>query len=171
MIIKSIGMVVAIVIIIVLIQALLLQSFHSNLPAGIEQRTTEVGWCMLFTCEKISYPTAANVTEPSLEIGFDFGPEDLKFGQIPKGGGGKRFVNIKNDDENQAKVKLVSFGNISSYIQFNNNDFILDSGESIEVRVDFKTETEMESGRYSGGVTLVRISPKHELLNFLIRWF
>jgi hypothetical protein len=165
---KAAMLVVVFLIAIALFQVYLLDSFRSDLPESVEGKTSEVGWCMLFLCEKVSYPSAANITGLTMEIGFDAGPEDLKFGEIPAGGGGKRFMNVVNSAEPRAKVTLVPFGNISQYVQPKPRDFVLEASESVEVLVELKTEPGIEPGYYSGGVTLIRLSPKHELMDFLL---
>jgi hypothetical protein len=165
---KNAAVIIIIVLAIAAVQAHLINAFRSELPDEIASRQSEAGWCFLFQCEKISYPSVANITEPSMEVGFDVGPEDLKYGQVPAGGGGKRFMNVVNADNARAKVTLVTFGNISHLIQPKPSEFILGSGEQIEVVVQLKTETDTETGYYSGGVTLIRLSPKHELLDFLM---
>jgi hypothetical protein len=166
--IKAVTLAAVFLIAIALFQVYLIDSFRSDLPGSVDEKTPEVGWCMLFQCEKISYPSAANITGLTMEIGFDAGPEDLKFGEMPAGGGGKRFIVVSNGAETRAKVTLVPFGNISSYIQPKPREFVLESGESVEVVVELKTQPETEPGYYSGGVTLIRLSPKHELMDFLL---
>lgn len=160
--------IVVIILAVAAVQAYLINAFRSDLPYHIVSKQSEVGWCFLFQCEKISYPSVANITEPSMEIGFDVGPEDLKFGQVSAGGGGKRFMNIVNSDNARAKVSLMPFGNISDLIHPIPREFILKSGEQAEVLVQLTTDTNTKTGYYTGGVTLIRFSPKHELLDFLI---
>jgi hypothetical protein len=168
MIVRYVLIIVVIIVALLALQISLLGSFRSNIHVSIDKMQSQVGWCMLYDCEKISYPSTAYVTEPSMEIGFDVGPEDLKFGEIPIGSNGKRFINIANKDESASKVSLVAFGNISSFIHFGGNNFVLDSEKDIEITIEFRTEMGMETGNYSGGVTLLRLSPKHESMNFLL---
>jgi len=170
MLIKTVVLIAGLLIALVFFQVFLIEYFSLNLPKNVAEKTTEVGWCLFFRCEKISYPSIANITGPSLEIGFDVGPEDLKFGQIPIGGGGKRFINVANDDKARAKVEFKSFGNISPYIYFEPKNFILETGEREDVTVELKAKPGMEAGYYSGGVTLIRFSAKIDYMDFLLEW-
>jgi len=93
--IRTIAVLAAILLALGFYQIYLLESFRSGLPGNAGQRQEEVGWCMLFACEKISYPTRAIISNQSLDLGFDVSPKHLNFGQIPAGGGGKRELGLE----------------------------------------------------------------------------
>jgi len=163
-----IALIVLIIIAVFSVQVLMITAYYG--PGYLDGEGVGSGDCLFFRCEKISYISWANVSDPSMEIGFDVGPEDLRFGQIPNGGKGKRFINIDNPGEISAKLRFLSFGNISKFVHFSKNDIILEGGQTEKINVEFWTEPDMENGEYTGGVTLVRISPPNSLLNFMLGW-
>ena len=151
-------------------QVFLLSAFYDVRLERVGNKTGEVGWCLGFVCDKIIYPSVANVTVPSTTIGFDVGPEDLKFGLIPKGSSGQRFIKINNLNQSRFKIRIVPFGNISPYMHFNADNFMMKKGEKTEINVEFRTEPDMELGYYDGGVAIMRIRPKYDFMDFFLEW-
>ena len=152
------------------IQFVIVNGYYTPDINDNEGGMVETGQCMLFECGKIGYRSAANVTPPSLEIGFGPGKDDLVFGEIPKGSNAKRFITIAGSEQSRIKVKLMSFGNISTYIRFSADDFILGLGESKDITIEFRSDPEMDEGYYTGGITLIKINPKYDLVDFLLEW-
>lgn len=128
-------------------------------------------WCMFFHCSSMSYPTSANVTAPSLEIGFESGPRDLKFGMIPVGSSGKRYMNIGNDNKSIARFRFMAYGNITPYVGFNPGELVLGRQEKASVAAEFRTYEGMKTGIYTGRIAVLKVEPKYEIMEFMLGWF
>ncbi len=149
-----------------MLQFSMLRAFAYSGPSGGAGR--EMAYCMLFDCYKVAYPTDANITPPSYEIGFDAGPEDLGFGEIPIGSNSKRFIELEGEEV--SRIIMTSSGNISEYIHFSPASLLLDDGEKAEVRAELRTEPDMKESVYTGTISVARITPRHSLLRFMLGW-
>ncbi|NOQ55832.1 MAG: hypothetical protein GQ477_03415 [Nanohaloarchaea archaeon] len=127
---------------------------------------------LFFTYEVDKYPTAveiSNITERNLSIGFSLETSSLNFGVVPTGGNmGKRFLTLKNTEENNAKIQFVAYGDISQMIQFSDNDFNLVSDELKQVDIVLETELDTQVGNYSGEIDLVIKRAKYGFLEWFI---
>jgi hypothetical protein len=76
---------------------------------------------------------------------------------------GTRFINLANFKEKDAKISFKVYGNISPFVKFNKNDFILHPNENLTVEVSFHAEG-VKIGNYSGEIDVVVQRPKYDFL-------
>ncbi len=114
---------------------------------------------LFFTYEINKYPTSveiSNVEGQNISIGFSLEPTSLDFGMVPTGGAmGMRFLTLKNTQADPAKMLLFAHGNISSMIQYNDNNFYLKPEVVKDVEIMLKTDKNTPVGNYSGEINLV----------------
>jgi hypothetical protein len=148
------------------LQVALIKGYTYSKPRTFGEK--EMAPCLLFDCYKINYVTDANVTEPSYEIGFNPGPDDLRFGELSVGSNSKRFIDISGDGDSDSKVILTSSGDISPYVRFSPNSFILKRNANAKITAEFSTEEGMETKLYEGTISLIKITPKYFFANTLL---
>ena len=124
---------------------------------------------LLFNYEIKSYPSSAEVTPSipgkNISIGVDISPDNLNFGIIPGNGSiSRRFLNLTNLQDKDAKVYLAAIGSIKPFVGFDKNDFIIKSNEKIDITVYFNT-TNADIGNYSGDIYLVVERSKYDFLS------
>ncbi|MFH1592234.1 MAG: hypothetical protein ABIB47_02620 [Candidatus Woesearchaeota archaeon] len=90
------------------------------------------------------------IVENSRVIGFDVDDEVLAFGKVPRGSSNTRSLTIKNDYDFPIRVRLIKEGEISEFIQFSNNDFLLEVSESKDVNVIATPSYDAEEKTYTG---------------------
>ncbi|MEM3393687.1 MAG: hypothetical protein QXY79_01405 [Candidatus Methanomethylicia archaeon] len=157
---------------ILLILLILLTNFPYQPRGLIENRTFEKHSDLLFTYEITRYPTSAQVlpntlNQEKLTLGFVIDPWNLNFGIVPPGQNFvTRFIELTNLKDKNAKILLKVYGNISSFVNFTKNNFILKPNETITVEVNFYAE-KVEIGNYSGEIDVVVQRPKYDFLHNL----
>ncbi|MBU0530622.1 MAG: hypothetical protein KKC05_03020 [Nanoarchaeota archaeon] len=150
-----------------------ISSFNLIKPLdGVDNMTYEKYENAIFTYEIIRYPSHVNVTQhyfnDTIIIGIMNDPDNLGFGIVPAGSGGRRFIKIENDDPVKARIKTVVFGNISEFITISYSDFILDANESKNYAVGLQTNENTIQGNYTGEIDLIVIKPKYKNLEPLL---
>jgi hypothetical protein len=124
---------------------------------------------LLFNYEITKYPSGAeiSVTEPlqeRLTVGVVVDPWNLKFGVIPAGNNfGTRFIDLSNLKEKEVKVSFKVYGNITPFVKFDENDFMLQPKENITVKVNFYTAS-AEVGNYSGEIDVIIQRPQYDFV-------
>jgi hypothetical protein len=124
---------------------------------------------LLFNYETTKYPSSAEVssvlpTSDKLTIGVVVDPWNLNFGIIPAGKNyGTRFIDLTNMQEKDSKVSFKVYGNISPFVTFSKNDFILHSSENVTVEVHFLAES-ANVGNYTGEIDVVIQRPKYDFV-------
>ena len=119
---------------------------------------------LLFSYEITRYPTGVITVPPdkdTMKIGVIADPWNLYFGRIPRGEGvsaSHRFVSLKNENEG-AMIQLSAYGNITPYISFSKNDFILEKGENATVDIQFRLDDTTVLGNYSGEIDVIVSRP------------
>lgn len=127
---------------------------------------------LLFNDEITRYPSSATVMVYSPEddrvtLGFVVDPFNLNFGVVPYGDNYiTRFVMLKNLKDDAVKVSFRSFGNISRFVNYSMNDFILDNGESATVDIRFLAKDAVV-GNYTGQIDVIVKKPTHEFMHNL----
>lgn len=135
--------------------------FFLLIPIAFAQERAEN---LLFIYQTFSYPAKINVLEKDqhIEIGIAGDTWLLDFGQIYVGMGSRKYINISVNEE--YKVILKSSGNISSFIKFEKNNFIMKGNSSIPIYVEPK-----KSGYYTGEVKIVFKKIKYPFFNWLLK--
>jgi len=124
---------------------------------------------LFFNYEISKYPSRVEIAkaEPAKEkitIGLTVDPWNLDFGIIPEGKNfGTRFINLANLKEKDAKISFKVYGNISPFVKFNKNNFILHPNENLTVEVSFHAEG-AKIGNYSGEIDVIVQRPKYDFL-------
>jgi hypothetical protein len=162
----------ALVALIVVLVALIAFNYYSFMPKGIVTASVvEKSEGMLLKFERIRYTSRALVAGPESEdIGFDIGNNELNFGLIPAGGGGSRFLDVGNSGDTLVKIKMSAHGNISRFITFGTNDFILQPGQAREIEISFSTSIDTEEGEYTGEIDVTKITSKISIADGLLGW-
>jgi hypothetical protein len=136
----------------------------------VSAKAYEVSDSLLFSFERVRYPSNATVikTEDNV-IGFDIDKENLNFGLMQAGGSGQRFIDIANTYDQEAKVRLSAYGNMSKFISFSDNNFVLRKNENQTIAITFRTDNTTTTGVYTGEIDLTVVRPKSSFGN-LVLW-
>jgi len=94
-------------------------------------------------------------------IGFNPDNDSLHLGRIPLNGVGKRNFSLFNDYDYALKVDIKSTGNASPYIFLSDNNFILESNETKDLRISAKPSLvpDTQPGNYSGELIIIFRKP------------
>ncbi len=88
-------------------------------------------------------------------VGFDLDQESLNFGTATPGGLSHRTIEITSD--RPLKVHIVVQGEVKNWVNFSENDFILDGKK--EIGFSIKAPAGTPFGNYAGKVTMFFIKP------------
>lgn len=142
-------------------------------PSGpaefVKNRTVETYSNLLFNYEIIRYPSSAEITPAgslngSIILGFVTDSWNINFGSVPANGSYvTRSIKLSNIQDKDASVMLRSYGNVSSLIDFGNNDFFLKPAENVSVDI-FMNSKNFPVGNYSGEIDVIIKKP---IYNFL----
>jgi hypothetical protein len=125
---------------------------------------------LFYTYEVVRYPTDVEVTanEPDqdrLGVGVVVDSWNLKFGSIPVGGSSTRFMELANLGQEDAKVILRAYGNVSRYVGFSRNNFILYPKDNVTIRIIFHPDPDADTtGNYTGEIDRIIKIPKYGFL-------
>lgn len=99
-----------------------------------------------------------------MKIGVVVDPWNLNFGIIPVGKNfGTRFIDLENPTDKDVKINFKVYGNISPFVNFTKNDFILHKKEKITIEVKFYAE-QAKIGNYSGEIDVIIQKPKYDFI-------
>jgi hypothetical protein len=158
-----------IVVIAALILLLLLFEYKPQPTEFVTNKTFVTYSDLFFNYEISKYPSRVEIAkaEPAKEkitIGLTVDPWNLDFGIIPEGKNfGTRFINLANLKEKDAKINFKVYGNISPFVKFSKNNFILHPNENLTVEVSFHAEG-AKIGNYFGEIDVVVQRPKYDFL-------
>ncbi|MCK4968663.1 MAG: hypothetical protein KAS12_06410 [Candidatus Aenigmarchaeota archaeon] len=145
---------------------------YSNPDSFVENHTTEYEDTIFFTYEVNRYPTSveiSNITDKNISIGFALDPNGIDFGMVPTGGNaGKRFITLENTKKDDAKIILEAYGNISSMVHFDDNEFYLITGNLKDIEIALETKNDTHIGNYEGEIDIVVKRSKYEFINWLL---
>lgn len=115
-------------------------------------------------------PTRANITSPRIEnstvkVGVSADTSELNFGVVIQNMSVRKFLNLGNSDDSAVKVCIVAYGNISQFVDVQNNEFTLEGGDGREVMIEFNGD---RIGVYSGEVDVITKKPKYDFLKPLL---
>lgn len=160
-------------IIIILIVFIFFLIISKKEPEEFVKNRTFVSYSdFFFTYEVIKYPTNITIYSPNseenLKIGITTDTDNLNFGIIPGNGSYvKRYLNLTNKKEKDAKIIFNVYGNISSLVKFEKNNFILHANETSLIGIYLHTKS-AKYGYYSGEIDVIVQRPKFEFLyNFI----
>lgn len=129
---------------------------------------------LFFNYEVTKYPSNAEVsilqpTQEKMNIGVAVDPWSLNFGIIPEGKNfGSKSVDIGNLENKDSKVIFKIYGNITPFVNFTKNNFILHSNESTTIEIQFHTDL-AAVGNYSGEIDVIIQKPKYNFIYSLWR--
>ena len=87
--------------------------------------------------------------------GINIDTDCINFGGVPRGAVGERIINVTNNDENAHLVRIRARGYIEDWVTVSENNFILESHSSKEIRVKAKTPPDIPAGNYTGTLEVV----------------
>lgn len=160
---------------------LFLLSYIMNYVPRPTDFTSEIDFNMFsnffYKYEVVRYPSGIGVIhaeqgQERLGIGVVTDPWNLKFGVVPEGGSSSRFMELVNLGDKRVKIIFRSYGNISKYLGFSMNNFILNPGDNVTVKVTFgPTPTTANGvggsgvvGNYTGEIDRIVKIPKYGFL-------
>jgi len=157
-----------VIILILLFFALIKLTFNTSFITNIPIENTDKIF-YVFELEN-KYVTKVNIIEQqnTSETFLGMTADNLEFGVIPLGSISKRFLNLANDDEIDYKILFIVNGNISPMIKFDKNDFILQKGKDTTITVSLDSSLALNSGNYTGEVSVVSKRPRLLFLNNLM---
>jgi hypothetical protein len=144
---------------------------NKSQPELVANRTVVTYSDLLFDYEVTKYESKAEVTgiypsNKNLTLGVVVDPWNMEFGSIPYGDNtDTRFISLENLKEKESKVIFNVYGNISPFVEFNKNDFILHSNEKTMVEASFHANSS-KIGNYSGEIDVMVKTPKYNFLYF-----
>ena len=145
---------------------------YSKPDSFVENHTVVYEDNLFFTYEINRYPTSveiSNVTGLNISIGFALDPKGINFGVVPTGGNaGKRFITLENTKEDDAKIILASYGNISSMVFFDDNEFYLTTGNLKNIEIVLETKNDTRVDNYMGEIDIIVKRSKYNILNWFL---
>lgn len=87
-------------------------------------------------------------------VGVDVTKEFLSFGMIPPGGSGKRWVNFANIVNVSRVVHLEVTGDVSDWVYFPENDFLLKRGQAKRLEISIRIPKDAAYGNYTGAMIM-----------------
>ncbi len=162
-----------VLVLVLVIIAVVVLNYYDVMPKEIVTASiVERSEGLFLRFEKVRYPSYAIVSNSDSDVvGFDISNDSINFGLAPAGGGGSRFLNIGNSESGVVKIKLSAYGNISQFITFKSNNFILEPGQNTQVEVSFNTEATTQEGDYVGEIDITKVISKNILGDGVLGWF
>ena len=159
----------SVIAIILLVIAIAIFVNGRNQPEFVDNKTTTTYSDILFDYEVSRYKTGAEITDAyspdkNVTLGVVVDPWDIRFGSIPSGDNtGTRFISLENLKEKESKVNFKVSGDISPFVEFSKNDFVIKPMEKTTVEANFHTDS-LKIGNYSGEIDVIIKTPKYDFL-------
>jgi hypothetical protein len=139
----------------------------------ITNKTVEKSEDIFFMYETIKYPALAyikglNNDSSDVKVGISGETWHLNFGFIPVGINQVKFFDLYNPRDIEIKVDIVTYGNISSIVSFDKNNFIIKPNETTKISIFLNTSKVIVPGEYVGEVDLNTIKPKYKFLSQIL---
>lgn len=90
--------------------------------------------------------------EVSNILGFEINDSALVFGTVYPGGSSKKTVDLKNEHDGIARVKIFAKGDINDFLIVSDNNFILYPNETKTIEFKIKIPENTAFGNYTGKV-------------------
>ncbi len=138
-------------------------------PKGfVENMTFETYSNILYDYEIVKYPSGAEVhpveaDQERIGVGVITDDWNLKFGSMPIGGTSSRYIDLVNLGEKKVKVVFRSYGNITPFVDFSKNNFVLDPKDNATIKVSFNSRSG-GSGNYTGDIYRIVKIPKYNFI-------
>ena len=105
---------------------------------------------------------AVNTVETSVIVvttgaGMDGNREILKFGKVPLGGGGTRYLNVTSVQDAIVSVRVT--GNISKFLTVDENNFYITANSSEQMAVNVDVPQDASIGSYFGTIEVIFLKP------------
>lgn len=88
-------------------------------------------------------------------LGIDTNTSAITFGMVREGAGSKREIFLTNHLEYPVRVYNYKYGNISRFVSFSHNNFILKANETIKMAVIASPAGGTPEGKYTGRMVTV----------------
>jgi len=113
------------------------------------------------------YETKVSIIEQqnTSDIFLGITTDNLEFGVMPRESVSKRFLNLTNNDDTDYKIILISKGNITPFVNFEKNDFILHKDETVKITVFLNSSPVVNLGNYTGEIYVISKRPRFLFLN------
>lgn len=102
----------------------------------------------------VELPMDATVVEKN-RMGFNVENDSIHFGKLPLGSIGTRSITIGNSEDERMVINIKTYGNISQWVRVTNNGFVLEPGESYDLRVLCEIPEDAKLGYYSGTLEII----------------
>ncbi|MCX8178768.1 MAG: hypothetical protein N3D75_02995 [Candidatus Aenigmarchaeota archaeon] len=113
-----------------------------------------------FQSKAVVYPK-----QQDIKLGVSSETTIIDFGEIYEKMGSRKYINITGNSFDH-KVKLYAEGNISKFLIFEKNNFILEKNQVTSIPIYFSGDT---PGTYEGEIKVVFKRIKYPILNWLLK--
>lgn len=131
----------------------------------VEKMTTESSEDLFFYYQTTRYPSFVEIAKKqeggNILIGLAVDPWNLNFGIVQIGNVGRRFIELFNNQDDDVKVMLETYGNISSMVKFDKNNFILSKSTNSTVTIELQSTEKTMPGNYTGKIDVIIKKPKY----------
>ncbi len=167
---------ILLIILIILFFLLFLRVFYFPEPKiktnFITNLTVEKTENPFFIHETIKYPTNVSIIKlmdkSNITVGMTVDPWNLNFGVVPIGVESRRFINLANYKEENYKVEIHAYGNISPMISFDRNNIILHKNDELKITVSLNSTLSTEIGNFTGEIDIVSKGAKFSFLEVFL---
>ncbi len=100
-----------------------------------------------------------------MKFGISVDSELLNFGRMAEGSAAEKLVTIRNPENAPVKIHISSRGDISEYISFEKNDFVLNKNqeEKVYIRAEGRDE-----GNFTGSLTIMASTVGVGLMEWMV---
>jgi len=163
-----------IILLIILVLFLIFLIFYEpNVKTNfVENMTVEKTEDLFFVYETVMYPSNVQIirlkNKSNITVGITGDPWNINFGLIPIGVESRRFVNLANYKNENYKVKINVYGNISPMISFDKNNFIMHKGDELKLTVLLNSTVSAKTGNFTGEIDIISKSVKFQFLEVFL---
>lgn len=164
---RKIAIIVSVAILAVLIGGFMpFLDYYTDSGSIIQSRSHN----LFFDYTNVKYQAKVQVRTPeeNITIGFSSVKDSIDFGLAVSGGSiNRKFINITNGADRDARVHIRKSGNISSMVLFGENNFILKPGETRTISIEL-TPGNIAEGNYTGMIDVELRKARFAVFQFLI---
>ena len=169
---KKIPIIILIILFFVLFLLLSTFSGPKNKINFVENETVEKTEDPFFIYETIMYPTNVSIikleNKTNITLGITGDPWNLNFGVVPIGVDSRRFINLANYKEENYKVEILVYGNISPMVSFDKNNIILHKGDELKVTALLNSTIATKKGSFTGEIDVISKGARYSFLEGLL---
>ncbi len=138
----------------------------------VKNITSEKDQDLFFLYDISMYPSNVNIiklkNKENITVGLVGDIWNLNFGHVPIGVESRRFINLANNKEENFRVTIKVYGNISPMINFDKNDFILHKGEEVKITVLLNSTLSPGAGNFTGEIDIISKKAKFPFLEVFL---